>query len=158
MDISATSALNAYTYQSALKTSGQSSAVLQALTLAYTQRTALPTGEAGASGALESLAGSGSLGSLMGGIYSAATAGGGSTSTFLGALQAGSSDASSISALLGESGSSLAGVSLATTEATAAYAYQQAAATSGASASSYIQTLAANAQTAALISPLNLLA
>ena len=154
MDITSASALATYDYQNAFKASGQSTAVLQALTQTYANQNGLLAGEASTPDTLDALAGSGALGSLVAGIFSTAMGDGGSTSAFLGMIQASSAAASLFS---GGSSSPNLGAS----EALAAYAYQQTAAGSSGSAStaaSYVERLASDAQFQLLAAPLDLLA
>jgi hypothetical protein len=74
MDISAVSALNVYNYQTALKTSTPASALLQTLVQVYGGSSDSATNLFPPVDSLAALAGSGSLNSLISGIYNAAQA------------------------------------------------------------------------------------
>ena len=153
MDIGATSALNLYSYQTALKKSGQSAtassasgassssstaqseAVLQALSSVYSG-TSTVSGLFSSTDSLATLAGtSGVLGPLVSGMYSASVASGNTSSTMAGLSASlatvGGLDASSASLLFsgqgtnGSSGYASSAINLTGTLALAAYANKQ---------------------------------
>lgn len=172
----AASALSLYSYQSTLTGTGSStSAVLQALTAAYSASTGGLLG----SDALSSAAGSASaMPALVGGIYTAAVANGMSTSDLSSALSGllGTDASSSTASLLGSLGTSgLQGLSSAaldpaSTLALAAYTSQQSGtpttltaaanqvlAGTDTSSASAIQSLLASVQAGTFTSTLSLL-
>jgi len=171
MNIGATSAVNLYNYQSTVQSSGQSAAVLQALAQTYSGAAASGEGLFSSTDSLSALAGSSdTLGSLMGGIYSASAANGstdfsaaGLSTSSIGGLD--SSSASSLLNSLGKSSSSssnplenltIADLNPGLASAIAKYQYQQSVGASSANPNAVSQ-LVQTAQSLQATGTLNLL-